>query len=69
MKSHFQRSDGFDVSSQLRALTGRAKATEVMPESALRFWKLANAYPLMEHARGYLMALGLDDDEGAGDGS
>jgi predicted metal-dependent hydrolase len=33
-----------------------------------RFWKLANRYPLMERARGYLMALGLDDDpdEGAG---
>lgn len=29
-----------------------------------RFWKLANRYPLMERARGYLMALGLDDDEG-----
>ena len=28
-----------------------------------RFWKLANAYPLMERARGYLMALGLDDEE------
>jgi predicted metal-dependent hydrolase len=28
-----------------------------------RFWKLANRYPLMERARGYLMALGLDDDE------
>jgi predicted metal-dependent hydrolase len=27
-----------------------------------RFWKLANRYPLMERARGYLMALGLDDD-------
>jgi predicted metal-dependent hydrolase len=31
-----------------------------------RFWKLVNAYPLMERARGYLMALGLDDDEGDG---
>ncbi len=30
-----------------------------------RFWKLANVYPLMERARGYLMAVGLDDaDEG-----
>ena len=28
-----------------------------------RFWKLANRYPLMERARGYLMALGLDDGE------
>ena len=26
-----------------------------------RFWKLANAYPLMERARGYLMALGADE--------
>jgi predicted metal-dependent hydrolase len=30
------------------------------------FWRLANRYPLMERARGYLMALGLDDDEGFG---
>jgi predicted metal-dependent hydrolase len=29
-----------------------------------RFWKLANAYPLMERARGYLMAIGLETDEG-----
>jgi hypothetical protein len=28
-----------------------------------RFWKLANRYPLMERARGYLMALGLDDGD------
>ncbi len=28
-----------------------------------RFWKLANRYPLMERARGYLMALGLEPDE------
>ena len=28
-----------------------------------RFWKLANRYPLMERARGYLMAIGLEDDE------
>ena len=27
-----------------------------------RFWKLANRYPLMERARGYLMALGLEDE-------
>jgi predicted metal-dependent hydrolase len=27
-----------------------------------RFWKLANAYPLMERARGYLMAIGLEDE-------
>jgi len=26
-----------------------------------RFWKLANAYPLMERARGYLMAIGADE--------
>ena len=31
------------------------------PNHSARFWKLANAYPLMERARGYLMALGLDD--------
>jgi predicted metal-dependent hydrolase len=28
-----------------------------------RFWKLANRYPLMERARGYLMALGLEESE------
>jgi len=28
-----------------------------------RFWQLANRYPLMERARGYLMALGLDDGD------
>ena len=30
-----------------------------------RFWKLANRYPLMERARGYLMAIGLDDGDDA----
>ena len=29
-----------------------------------RFWKLANPYPLMERARGYLMAIGLEDEQG-----
>lgn len=34
-----------------------------------KFWKLANRYPLMERARGYLMAIGLDEDDGGeGDG-
>jgi predicted metal-dependent hydrolase len=28
-----------------------------------RFWKLANRYPLTERARGYLMALGLEEGE------
>jgi len=28
-----------------------------------RFWDLVNRYPLTERARGYLMALGLGDDE------
>ena len=28
-----------------------------------RFWALVNRYPLAERARGYLMALGLDEDE------
>ena len=32
-----------------------------------RFWQLANRYPLMERARGYLMALGLDEDGGDAD--
>jgi predicted metal-dependent hydrolase len=34
-----------------------------------RFWRLANRYPLMERARGYLMAIGLSDDDGDEDGS
>jgi predicted metal-dependent hydrolase len=33
------------------------------PDHSARFWALANRYPLMERARGYLMAVGLDDDE------
>lgn len=28
-----------------------------------RFWQLVNQYPLTERARGYLMAVGLEDDE------
>ncbi len=32
-----------------------------------RFWALVNRYPLSERARGYLMALGLHDDEPASD--
>lgn len=32
-----------------------------------RFWELANAYPLMERARGYLIAVGLDDAEEGGE--
>ena len=31
MKSHFQRSDGFDACSQVRADTGRANARLVRP--------------------------------------
>jgi predicted metal-dependent hydrolase len=35
------------------------------PNHSARFWRFANAYPLMERARGYLMAVGLEDsDEG-----
>lgn len=34
----------------------------VEPNHSPRFWALANAYPLMERARGYLIAVGLDDD-------
>ena len=34
-----------------------------------RFWRLANRYPLMERARGYLMAIGLEDDDESGDRS
>lgn len=29
-----------------------------------KFWRLANKYPLMERARGYLMAIGLEEDAG-----
>lgn len=29
-----------------------------------RFWKLVNRYPLTERARGYLMAVGLEEDDG-----
>jgi len=34
------------------------------PNHSARFWKLANRYPLMERARGYLMAIGLEEDAG-----
>ncbi len=30
-----------------------------------RFWQLVNQYPLTERARGYLMAVGLEEDAGA----
>ncbi len=33
------------------------------PNHSARFWQLANAYPLMERARGYLMAVGLEEPE------
>ncbi len=29
-----------------------------------RFWKLVNRYPLTERARGYLMAVGLEEESG-----
>jgi predicted metal-dependent hydrolase len=29
-----------------------------------RFWRLVNQYPLTERARGYLMAVGLEEEEG-----
>lgn len=31
------------------------------------FWRLVERYPLTERARGYLIAVGLDDESGAGD--
>jgi predicted metal-dependent hydrolase len=34
-----------------------------VPSHNAHFWKLANRYPLMERARGYLMAVGLDDTD------
>ncbi len=33
------------------------------PNHSPRFWQLANAYPLMERARGYLMAIGLEEGD------
>ena len=30
-----------------------------------RFWKLVNRYPLTERARGYLMAVGMEELEGS----
>ena len=32
------------------------------PNHSPRFWELANRYPLMERARGYLIAVGLEED-------
>lgn len=37
----------------------------LQPNHSPRFWSLVNRYPLAERARGYLMALGLE--EGTGD--
>lgn len=34
-----------------------------VPNHSKEFWELVNRYPLAERARGYLMALGLDEDE------
>ncbi|MCA9973973.1 MAG: M48 family metallopeptidase [Anaerolineales bacterium] len=31
-----------------------------------RFWELVNRYPLTERARGYLMAVGLEEADGSG---
>lgn len=39
------------------------------PNHSARFWRLANRYPLMERARGYLMALGLEEDQEPDDGA
>ena len=36
----------------------------VEPNHSPRFWALVNRYPLAERARGYLMALGLEEPEG-----
>ncbi len=35
----------------------------VQPNHSERFWKLVNAYPLVERARGYLMAVDMEEDE------
>ncbi|MFN8471440.1 MAG: M48 family metallopeptidase [Anaerolineae bacterium] len=37
------------------------------PNHSRAFWKLVERYPLTERARGYLIAIGLDDESGAGD--
>ncbi len=37
------------------------------PNHSRAFWKLVEQYPLTERARGYLIAVGLDDESGAGD--
>jgi predicted metal-dependent hydrolase len=37
----------------------------IEPNHSPRFWQLANAYPLMERARGYLIAVGLEADVSA----
>ena len=34
-----------------------------VPNHSNEFWALVNRYPLAERARGYLMALGLDEEE------
>lgn len=34
----------------------------VEPNHSDRFWALANRYPLMERARGYLIAVGMEED-------
>lgn len=43
----------------------------VEPNHSDRFWHLVSAYPLTERARGYLMAVGMeqDGDEPDGDGA
>ncbi|MFQ5613143.1 MAG: M48 family metallopeptidase [Anaerolineae bacterium] len=35
----------------------------LQPNHGPKFWKLVNRYPRTERARGYLMALGLEDEE------
>jgi predicted metal-dependent hydrolase len=34
----------------------------LQPNHSKKFWRLVNRYPLTERARGYLMAVGLEDD-------
>jgi predicted metal-dependent hydrolase len=36
----------------------------LQPNHSARFWKLVNRYKLSERARGYLMATGLDQEDG-----